>query len=121
MTTQEHDPLDLSGQERTTANAAEEERQAREKELNDLRWVMGTKQGRRFMWRLLSKAGLYQSSFNTNNAVMAFNEGNRNAGLQQLNDIMEACPERYNEMLTEQKEAKEKHVNRHADRRNKHN
>ncbi len=81
---------------------------------------MSNKQGRRFMWRLLSRAGVYQSSFNTNNAVMAFNEGNRNAGLQQLNEIMEACPERYTEMLAEQKEAKEKDGHRNADRRNKH-
>lgn len=116
---QEYDPLDLAGQERTFARTAEEERLAREKEQNDLRWVMSTKQGRRFMWRLLSRAGLFQSCFDMNSAVMAFKEGNRNAGLQQLTDIMEACPERYSEMFAEQKEAKEKHANRTADRRNK--
>jgi len=118
MTT-EHDPLDLAGQERTAATKAEEERLLREKELNDLRWVMSTKQGRRFMWRLLSGAGLYRPSFNTDPVVMAFNEGTRNGGLVQLNDIMEACPDRYTEMLTEQKEAKEKDGHRNADRRNK--
>lgn len=120
MTDSEHDPLDLIGQERTAAAIAEEERLAKEKEQNDLRWVMSTKQGRRFVYRLLSRAGVFQSSFNTNNAVMAFNEGNRNAGLQLLTDIMEACPERYTEMLTEQKEAKERDGHRTADRRNKH-
>ena len=116
--TQEHDPLDLIGQERTAARSAEEERLAKEKETGDLRWVMSTKQGRRFMWRLLSRAGVFQSSFSTNNAVMAFNEGNRNAGLQQLNDVMEACPDRYTEMLAEQKDAKDGNRNRSADRRN---
>lgn len=119
MTQEEHEPLDLDAQERTAAKAAEEERLAREREQNDLRWVMSSKQGRRFMWRLLSRAGLFQSSFNPDNAVMAFNEGNRNAGLSQMNDIMEACPERYTDMLNEQKEAKERHDNRSADRRNK--
>jgi len=118
MTT-EHDPFDLVGQERTSATTAEEERLQREKELNDLRWVMGSKQGRRFMWRLLSGAGLYRSSFSVEPAVMAFNEGYRNGGLRQLNDIMEACSDRYTEMLVEQKEAKEKHDNRNADPRNK--
>lgn len=118
--TPEHDPLDLPSQERTAAATAEEERLAREKEQSDLRFVMSNKQGRRFVWRLLSRAGLYQSSFNTNNAVMAFNEGNRNAGLQLLNEIMETCPERYTDMLAEQKEAKEKDGHRTADRRNKH-
>lgn len=118
--TQEHDPLDLSAQERASATAAEEERLAKEKEQNDLRWVMSTKQGRRFIHRLLSKAGIWQSSFNTNNAMMAFNEGRRNAGLELLSEITEACSERYTEMLTEQKEAKDRHDNRNADRRNKH-
>ena len=121
MTQPEHNPLDLVGQERTAALNAEEERLAREKELNDLRWVMSTKQGRRFMWRLLSDAGVFRLSFNTNNAVMAFNEGGRNTGLYQLNNITEACPDRYTEMLAEHKEAKEKHANRSADRRNKSN
>lgn len=117
--TPEHHPLDLAGQERTAAKAAEEERLAREKEQNELRWIMSTKQGRRFIHRLLSRAGVFQSSFNTNAAMMAFNEGNRNAGLQLLNDIMEACPERYTEMLAEQKEAKERNDNRNADPRNR--
>lgn len=118
--TQEHEPLDLNAQERASAKAAEEERLAKEKEQNDLRWVMSNKQGRRFMWRLLSEAGVFRLSFNTNNATMAFNEGYRSAGLKQLNEIMEACPERYTDMLNEQKETEDKHANRNADRRNKH-
>lgn len=118
---QEHDPLDLAGQARTAATSAEEERLAREKEQNDLRWVMSTKQGRRFMWRLLGEAGVYRLSFNTNNAVMAFNEGARNIGLSLVTSIVEACPDRYAEMRNEQKEAKEKHANRTADRRNNPN
>lgn len=122
MTTTEHDPLDLIDQERTAATRAEEERLAREKEQNDLRWVMGSKQGRRFMYRLLSEAGLYRLSINlgnTDSLLTAFNEGQRNIGLQMLGEITEACQDRYTEMLAEQKEAKEKHDNRHADRRNK--
>lgn len=120
MTT-EHEPLDLDAQERTTAKAAEEERLAREKEQNDLRFVLGSKQGRRFMYRLLSGTGLYRLSMslgNTDPLLTAFNEGQRNVGLQMLSEITEACPERYTEMLAEQKEAKEKHDNRNADRRN---
>lgn len=118
--TQEHDPLDTSAQERTAANAAEEERLAKELEQNDLRWVMSTKQGRRFMHRLLSGAGVFQLSFNTNALTMAFNEGGRNIGLNLVGQVNEACPDRYTEMLNEQKEAKERHGHRNADRRNKH-
>lgn len=103
MTQTDFDPLDLTGQEQSSELTAEEQRLAREKELNDLRWVMSTKQGRRFMWRLLSSAGIYRMSFSTDPLVMAFNEGARNAGLRQLNDIMEACPERNAEMLEDQR------------------
>lgn len=116
----EHDPLDIPAQERTFAEQAKEERLAKEKEESDLRFVMSSKQGRRFIHRQLSRAGIWLSSFNTNNAVMAFNEGRRNAGLALLNEIMETCPERYAEMLDEQKDVKERDGHRNADRRNKH-
>jgi hypothetical protein len=116
----EHDPFDLSGQERTAATSAPEERQLREKEQSDLRWVLSTKQGRRFMWRLLGSAGVFHSSFSTNNASMAFNEGKRNQGLELLNEIIEHCPDKYTTMLAEQKDTRDKDGNRDADRRNKH-
>lgn len=115
----EHDPLDLAGQERTAAEYAEEERRQREREISDLCKVMGSKEGRRFMWRLLSDAGVYRSSFDSDVAMMAFNEGNRNIGLKLLNDTMTACPQHYARMLDEQREEKERHEQRNADRRNK--
>lgn len=114
-----HDPLDLRGQERTKSTSDEEKRRQREQELSDLKWLMGNKQGRRFMWRLLETAGVFRTSF-TGNSTTFFNEGMRNMGLKQLNDVHEACPERYVEMVREHKEAKEKNDNRHADYRNKH-
>jgi hypothetical protein len=117
--TDEHNPLDFVGQERNAAEHAAEERRRRQEEISDLCKVMGSKEGRRFMWRLLSDAGVYRLSFNTDAAVMAFNEGNRNAGLKHLTDMMTACPHLYALMLDEQKKAKEKDEQRHADRRNK--
>jgi hypothetical protein len=117
--TQADDSLDFVDLERTTAKLAEEERQANEREQNDLRWVMSTKQGRRFIWRRLSRAGVYQLSFNSDSAVMAFNEGTRKAGLELLDELMEACPDRYNEMLAEQKETQDAARHRVADQRNK--
>lgn len=119
MTQEEHNPTDLAGQERTTAKAAEEERLRREREANDLRWVLSTKQGRRFMWRLLSEAGVYRLSFNTNAATMAFNEGARNIGLGLVTSITEACPDLYAQMRAEQKDDKERHDHRIADSRNR--
>lgn len=76
----------------------------RNNELNDVREIMAFKKGRRFMWRLLDTAGIYRSTFALENAVMAFNEGQRNMGLMLLADIMEASPEKYTLMMKEAKE-----------------
>lgn len=120
MTGQEHDPLDLVAQERAATAKVEEERLQRERDANDLRFVMSSKQGRRFVYRLLSGMGLYRLSFNADNSQLtAFNEGARNQGIALLTEIMETCPDRYTEMLTEQKEAKERNDNRNADPRNR--
>lgn len=117
MTQPEHDPLDISADERNSAKTAEEERLATGERQNDLRWVMSNKRGRRFIYRQLEEAGIWRSSFDIDSTVMAFNEGNRNGGLKLLNEITEACTERYTEMLAEQKQEKDKHEQRTADRR----
>jgi len=117
MTT-EYDPLDLVGQARAEADKAEEERLLKGMERSDLCVVMGSKEGRRFMWRLLGLTGVYRSSFNENAAITAFNEGARNIGLILTDQIMDACQNRYTDMLREHKEARERHEQRNADRRN---
>lgn len=75
----------------------------REQERNDLRAVMDTAAGRRFVWKLLSDAGVFRSSYVAGQAdTTAFNEGGRNRGLTLLGDIMNDAPEKY---LIMQKEA----------------
>lgn len=92
-------------------NAADEENvksrkrkdeQIRDRELHDLRTVMATVEGRRFVWRLLDRAGVFRTSF-TGNSTTFFNEGQRNMGLIVLADVHEACAEKYIEMMTEAK------------------
>jgi hypothetical protein len=100
----EHDPIDTGATALTEAQRVEGERQRRELEANDLRHVMGGKEGRRFIWRQLEDAGIYRSSFDLNHAAMAFNEGNRNRGLKLMTDIMDVCPNYYTLMLNEHKQ-----------------
>lgn len=81
------------------ATKAQLERQA---EIDDLLWLMSDKRGRRFVWRLLQRTGIYQLSFVPGDpAVTAFREGNRNQGLQLLSEVMQHCPGRFNEMQKE--------------------
>jgi hypothetical protein len=97
-----HDPLDLRGQERIREDQNLRTRLTRETEEADLKWLMGSKRGRRIVWRFLDRAGVFRLSFNTNAMQMAFAEGNRNEGLRMLAQIHALCPELYPVMVKEQ-------------------
>lgn len=98
-----------------TYNAADEEQvktrkrkdeQIRDREMHDMRTVMSTVEGRRFVWRLLERAGVFRTSF-TGNSTTFFNEGQRNMGLIVLADVHEACAEQYIVMMNESKKDQE--------------
>lgn len=98
------DPTDLVAQdEAAEAQASTAEAQANHA-ANDLRWLMGHKQGRRIAARVLEKAHVHHTSFNTNASVTAFREGERNVGLWLQADILDTCPEAYMQMLKEHKQ-----------------
>lgn len=97
------DPTDIQAQERDAAANVERGRKAVEVEIDDLKWLMSNKRGRRFVFRVLERAGVWRLSFNTNALSMAFNEGQRNEGLRLMANITAHCPDRYTEMLEESK------------------
>lgn len=83
------------------AEQAEREAQA---ETDELLWLMSDKRGRRFVWRLLERAGIYRLSFVQGSFdATAFREGQRNEGLRLMSSLHQHCPERVSEM---QKEAR---------------
>ena len=88
----------------------EAEKLEREVFLNDVRHVLSSVQGRRFVWRILDMAGVYRSSF-TGNSSTFFNEGARNIGLRVLSDVMDAKPEAFLLMQQEDKKRKERKAN----------
>jgi hypothetical protein len=104
------DPLDTRTQERMLADREEKQRLTARQEADDVKWLMSDKRGRRLMWGLLEKTGLYRTSF-TGNSETFFREGARNVGLTYMALINEHCPERYNSMVSEQRE----HDKRNAD------
>jgi hypothetical protein len=94
-----------------TFNAADEDQvktrkrkdeRERERELADMRQVMSSVEGRRFVWRLLERAGVFRTSF-TGNSTTFFNEGMRNMGLMVLGDVHEAAADAYIVMMNESK------------------
>lgn len=96
-----YDPLDTRAQERAKKDLDLKDQVAREQEAADLKWLMGSKRGRRIVWRLLEQAGVFRLSFNTNAMAMAFAEGNRNFGNRTLSLIHAHCPEIYPAMVKE--------------------
>ena len=71
-----------------------------EREQGDIRKVLSLPEGRRFVWKLMSDAGVFRSSF-TGNSQTFFNEGQRNMGLVILNQVMTAKPDAFTQMQAE--------------------
>ena len=58
----------------------------RKKEIDDFKKVLSLPEGRRIMWKILSDAGVFRTSF-TGNSTTFFNEGKRDIGLLVLSGV----------------------------------
>jgi hypothetical protein len=101
-----YDPIDLDAQTATREAEANRRRLGGEVEALDVKWLMGSKRGRRIVWRLLDQAGVFRLSFSTNAMQMSFNEGNRNYGNRTLDLIHRTCADLYTQMLKESNDAR---------------
>lgn len=101
MTTR--DPTDLEGLREDDEAQRQVADRKRLQEIEDFKWLMAHKQGRRIMWRMLSMSGVFRSSM-TGNSSTFFNEGRRDIGLQLMAEINDHSLDAYVLMLKEQKE-----------------
>lgn len=99
------DPVDLRSQEKAQAENSERNKLALVTEHEDFKWLMGNKRGRRIVWRLLERTGVYRSSF-TGNSETYFREGMRNVGLMLMAQVHELTPDQFAVMLKEQNNGK---------------
>ena len=100
-----YDPLDQESQDKHRKARDLKEKLADQTEIDDIKWLMGSKRGRRTLWRFLDRAGIYRTSFHQNSMTMAFNEGVRNEGLRLVGTIHQAAPEMYATMMKESNES----------------
>lgn len=100
----EYDPTNPEAQADARKVRAVKDKLAEQSELLDMKWLMESKRGRRILWRMLERAGVYRLSFNTNSMTMAFAEGARNEGLRLVALIHAAAPDLYPLMLKEARE-----------------
>jgi len=99
----DYDPTNLDALDDQEAQRAKAAEQKLAEEAADWRFILGDQRGRRIVWALLSKAGVFRVSFSADALQMAFNEGNRNLGLEVLAKVTEHAPATY---LLMQNEAK---------------
>lgn len=101
----DYDPLDLEARDAEQSAAKTDVKNALLQEVEDFLYVMRSKQGRRFIWRLLTWTHVFQTSF-TGNSETFFREGERNIGVKLINEIHSHCYELYGTMVKEQRNDK---------------
>ena len=103
------DPVDIQAQERAKAERDRQQRLTSMQGAEDFKWLMSDKRGRRFIWGLLAKTGVFKSSF-TGDSETFFREGARNIGLMLMDAINEHCPDKYAKMAMEQRDNDRRHA-----------
>jgi hypothetical protein len=81
----------------------------REQVRGDLLAVMETREGRRFVWKLIGDAGVFRQSFAQDALSTAFNEGRRSHGLELLDRAQNEAPELFLKAQSEFVEGQKKH------------
>jgi hypothetical protein len=78
----------------------------RHNELQDLRAVLSTKEGRRLAWRILTWGGIFNYGYDGSGSHVYYEKGARDLTLKFLDEIMTANPELYFLMTRENSEEK---------------
>ena len=82
---------------------ADERKQAllEQRDIDDIQHVMNRERGRRVVWSLLEKGGVFGICFSVDPYATAFNEGQRNLALSLFQQVMAHCPDQYLKMADE--------------------
>lgn len=95
------DPTDLAGQKTDDKERADKAALDALQRVEDVRWLMASKAGRRIAWGWLSDAGVFRNPFNHSGSITAFNCGQMNIGQRFFAEIMQHAPDTYVVMLKE--------------------
>lgn len=101
MSERGNDPFDRDGQEAAEALVAETTRLARLREVDDFKWLMGHRQGRRIMWRLLDMSGVNADPHIPGADDDLYRIGQQVIGRLLIREIDALCPEQFTQMRKE--------------------
>lgn len=100
MSKGDHDLLAVDDEVEAKA-LAEAARLTRAREVDDFKWLMGHKQGRRIMWRMLEVTGVFRNPHIPGTDDVLFRCGMQNVGQVLMTEIHTICPEHYPTMTKE--------------------
>lgn len=98
------DPFDITAIQAMEAEGHHEAALRAKQTAENWMWITSSKRGRAILSEILTRCGVYSSSF-TGNSETFFREGQRNVGLYVLKQIQENAPEHYLEMVKETQNA----------------
>jgi hypothetical protein len=102
----------MSDQKNSTPNAADEdqvgrakgrEKRLREREMNDIRYLLQSIQGRRFLWRLMGHCKVFESIWESS-AKIHHNAGMQDIGHFVMAEIVAANEDAFLQMMKESKQ-----------------
>ena len=91
--------------EAQVAEAVKKLQITREDELNDIRAILNTKQGRRVFWRMLSKCKVFESIW-SQSAMIHYSSGQQDIGHWLMSEMVEADENLLFLMMSEQRKEK---------------
>lgn len=71
------------------------ERRREERWRNTLRAVMGTADGRAFVWACIRRAGVYESPFDPHGSIQSFKIGRQDMGREIMAEVLRLAPDEY--------------------------
>lgn len=90
--------------------AEEKVKNAKDIEFDDIRKVMSTPPGRRFVCRYLKFCGAFRTPFAMDSNSAYYQMGQQNVAFKIMGDLNEACPELYVAMINEDAMEQQKKV-----------
>ena len=82
--------MDIFNTAEASKKIQKEQKKDYDRQINDIRRIIKSPDGRRFIWWILSQCHIFKISFNLNTKLEDFQEGERNIGLEVLNRLNEA-------------------------------
>lgn len=99
----DYNPFEIETGQQSEAERQRRAQTAARSEIDDLKWLMASKRGRRIVHRLLTRTGVFRSSF-TGNSETFFREGERNIGLWLMALVMAHAADEYASLISENAE-----------------